>query len=271
MRISSFLMPSLVALSSRSSFSTYLTRFECRPLRLDPPFAYPSSADEPSMSIRRGSSSSASWSPRSPVLLKNEKSEPAESVERRRPPGCFSSCSINECSSEYRLSGTRVRRGMLEDFEEAVVGGMMATVFARAVPWLPSHVYRVFNSRTVPRCGSGKVDMRKVRMHMSLRPVRQNSVAAIFGGVIRCARVGACVVSWDGQRTNRLGVSEVERDRGAASARVGSNGGLRWPVWGTSAGACGSVLVGGRGQFFKYKLLRLKSTKCGVEEMASAI
>ena len=51
------------------------------------------------------------------MSLKNEKSEPAESEERRELP-CFSLPESKECSSsERRGGGIRVRSGMLVDFE----------------------------------------------------------------------------------------------------------------------------------------------------------
>lgn len=95
-------------------------------VRLGPPWL--SLSNDPRMSIRRGSSSSASCSARSPVSLKNEKSEPAESEERRR---CFSFSSNSECSSDWRAGGTRVLRGMFEGFfEEGMVtvelGGLIS-------------------------------------------------------------------------------------------------------------------------------------------------
>ena len=79
--------------------------------------------------MRKGSSSSASCSARSPVSLQSEKSEPAESDERR-PASRFSSSSAAECSSRGREGEARVRRGIVGGswlFEEEmvpVVGGL---------------------------------------------------------------------------------------------------------------------------------------------------
>ena len=107
------------------SCGAYRTCLAWRPavaLTLDPPPA-PPSTDSRSL-ICNGSSSSASCSARSPVSLQSEKSDPAESVDRR--PVCFSSLgSISgaEWSFLCCAGDVRARRGM--ETERGVEEGML--------------------------------------------------------------------------------------------------------------------------------------------------
>ena len=134
MKIASLLIfPGLAPVLLKLFCSTYWTCFGRCECPFECPFAPLSLSDDPRMSIRRGSSSSASWSPRSPASLKNEKSEPAESEECR---GCLSfSFSSSSCSSESRRwLGVRVRRGMLEDLEGVEEGMVTAGEGRRMQP-----------------------------------------------------------------------------------------------------------------------------------------
>jgi len=74
------------------------------------------------------------------VSLQREKSEPAESDERRLP--CFSSSSASECSSLGCEGDARVRRGMVSGsrgFEEGMVPVVWAGHNSR-----PSRVWTMY-------------------------------------------------------------------------------------------------------------------------------
>jgi len=112
--ISSFLLttPGCPSLSLICSSSWYRTRLGWRPRRLCVPPSWLSSKDSLSL-MRRGSSSSASWSTRSPVSLQRENSESADSADDRRPLRFSSGESISEAESLSRRREDRVWRGML--------------------------------------------------------------------------------------------------------------------------------------------------------------
>lgn len=139
--IASLSMPGLVFCRRKWSCSAYRTCRGTCSLRSGREAARRRSSNDPPRSICRGSSSSASCSARSPVPPRYEKSEPAESEERRELLPCFS-FSRSECSSDRRGGGIRLRRGILvarEGFEEGMVAtirGLTAALLAESAGWV---------------------------------------------------------------------------------------------------------------------------------------
>lgn len=135
MGISSFLLgtPGRFAFSSLISSGLYLTFFACLFLPFDilRRGCVDSSRDSRSL-IRKGSSSSASWSTRSPVSDADQRLKSSESLESsnesRAPWARFSfGDSISDALSESRcLPVDKEWRGIFADIREFDGGGMMA-------------------------------------------------------------------------------------------------------------------------------------------------